>query len=90
MPWWWLQVCCWVHEELCLVANVGDAKAVLARRPPVEQVKMESVVLAHCRRYAGEHGKLHYPGPQAACLSANLPVSPQLLASNLLPDHDIP
>ena len=40
----WLQVCCWVHEELCLVANVGDAKAVLARRPPVEQVKTGSVI----------------------------------------------
>lgn len=33
----WSQVCCWVHEDLCLVANVGDAKAVLARRPPVQQ-----------------------------------------------------
>ncbi|GAX85323.1 hypothetical protein CEUSTIGMA_g12740.t1 [Chlamydomonas eustigma] len=29
-------VCCWVVEELCIVANVGDAKAVLAREKVVD------------------------------------------------------
>ena len=64
-------VCCWVFEELCLVANVGDAKAVLARRPPpspsrtAEKVRINSHTHADIAKLSKSESLICIPGNDA-------------------------